>query len=170
MNCRSLVYVAAIVCSSAACAGAGQASDPHVGSPVAPPVAQESSVPRSTSNPHSQPLTIDLQANPNMEVRIDSFSVPAASRAEFEAKLHENIALLQKQPGFEGHTVFEKTSGPTTFNIVTVAVWRSPEAMKNAAEKVREHYRNTGFDMQATIARWGVSASVGSYHAPLSLQ
>lgn len=153
MNSRSIVAIAAIVCSSAACAGAGRSAGPHV-----------------ASNAHSQPLTIDWQSNPNTEVRIDSFSVPAESRAEFEVKLHENIALLQKQPGFEGHAVFEKTSGPTTFNIVTVAVWHSPEALKNAAEKVREEYRRTGFDMQATIARWGVSASIGNYHAPPSLQ
>jgi len=117
-----------------------------------------------------QPLTIDAQANPNVEVRIDAFSVPAASRPEFEAALHENIAFLQKLPGFKGHTVFEKTAGPTTFNIVTVAAWESPEAMKSAGEKVREHYRAIGFDMQGSIARWGVTASIGSYHVPAALQ
>jgi heme oxygenase (mycobilin-producing) len=118
----------------------------------------------------AQPLTLDPQANPNLEVRIDAFSVPSASRPEFEAAMHENIAFLEKLPGFKGHTVFEKTSGPTTFDIVTIAAWESPEAMKNAGEKVREHYRAIGFDMQGAIARWGVAASIGTYHAPPALQ
>jgi hypothetical protein len=53
---------------------------------------------------------------------------------------------------------------------VTIAAWESPEAMKNAGAKVREHYQAIGFDMQGAIARWGVTASIGSYHAPASLQ
>jgi heme-degrading monooxygenase HmoA len=114
-----------------------------------------------SAEPH---LTIDARANPSLEVRVDSFSVPAASRPDFEAALHENAAFLEKLPGFEGHTVLEKTSGPTTFNIVTIAAWQSPEAMNNAGEKVREHDRAIGFDMQGSIARWGVTASIGSYH------
>ena len=117
-----------------------------------------------------QPLTIDLQARPNQQFRIDSFAVPAASRSEFEAAMHQNAAFLEMLPGFKGHMVFEKLSGPTTFDIVTIAVWDSPEAMASAGEKVRAHYQSIGFNMQAMIARWGVTASLGNYHAPLSLQ
>ena len=117
-----------------------------------------------------QPLSIDLQAHPNQQFRIDAFTVPAASRAEFEAAMRRNLAFLEKLPGFRGHTVFEKTSGPTTFDIVTIAVWESPEAIARAGEKVRAYYQSIGFDMPAMLARWGVTAALGSYRAPPALQ
>jgi heme-degrading monooxygenase HmoA len=116
------------------------------------------------------PLTIDLQAHPNLQFRIDAFTVPAASRAEFEAAMHRNLAFIQTLPGFINHMVFEKTSGPTTFNIVTVAVWESPEAIAAAGEKVRAYYQSIGFDMQGMLARLGITASLGYYRAPPALQ
>jgi heme-degrading monooxygenase HmoA len=117
-----------------------------------------------------RPVTIDLQAHPNLEFRIDAFSVPAATRPEFEAVMHRNLAFIETLPGFLGHVVFEKTTGPSTFDIVTFAVWESSEAMAAAGEKVRAYYKSIGFDMPATLARWGVTAAIGNYHAPASLQ
>jgi heme-degrading monooxygenase HmoA len=125
---------------------------------------------RPARSPAMQPLSIDLQAHPDQQFRIDAFTVPAASRAEFEAAMRRNLAFLEKLPGFRGHTVFEKTSGPTTFDIVTIAVWESPEAIARAGEKVRAYYQSIGFDLPAMIARWGVTASLGYYRAPPSLQ
>jgi heme-degrading monooxygenase HmoA len=116
------------------------------------------------------PLTIDLDSNPDVQFRIDAFSVPAAAREEFDAAMRRNLAFLKTLPGFEGHMVFEKTSGPTSFGIVTIAVWKSPEAVTNAGEKVRAYYQSIGFDMQAMIARTGITASLGFYRAPLPLQ
>jgi heme-degrading monooxygenase HmoA len=110
-----------------------------------------------------QAVVFDPHVNPNVQVRIDAFSVPDASRSEFEAAMHANAAFLGTLPGFQGHTVFEKAAGPTTFNVVTIAAWESAEAMKNAGQKVQEHYRDIGFDMPGAIARWGVTASIGSY-------
>src|SRR5215475_5775930 len=75
----------------------------------------------TTGSPLQAPLTIDLRSHPNLQFRSDAFTVPAASRAEFEAAMHRNLAFLEKLPGFMNHMVFEKTSGPTTFDIVTVA-------------------------------------------------
>ena len=115
-------------------------------------------------------LTIDLQERPNLQFRIDAFAVPAASRAEFEAAMHRNRAFIETVPGFMGHMVFEKTSGPTTFDIVTVAAWESPEAAAAAGERVRAYYRSIGFDMPATLARLGIKGSIGSYRAPPALQ
>src|ERR1700745_2268266 len=80
------------------------------------------------------PLTIDLQAHPHLQFRIDAFTIPAASRAEFEAAMRRNLAFLETLPGFLNHMVFEKTSGPTTFNLVTIAVWESAEAIAAAGE------------------------------------
>src|SRR5262249_7204931 len=119
--------------------------------------------------PMHSPLTIDLQAHPNLQFRIDAFTVPVASRAEFEAAMHRNLSFLETLPGFVNHMVFEKTSGPTTFNIVTVAVWESPEAIAAASEKVRAYYQSIGFDVQTTLARLGITASIGYYNAPPAL-
>jgi heme-degrading monooxygenase HmoA len=116
------------------------------------------------------PVTIDLQKHPNLQFRIDSFTVPAAVRPEFVAQMRKNLAVISKQPGFLGHVVFEKTGGPTTFDIATIAVWESPEAVAAATGAVRAHYESTGFDMRATLARWGVVASIGDFRAPAELQ
>lgn len=116
------------------------------------------------------PVTIDTQNNPNLHFRIDSFSVPDAARAEFEEAMHRNMAFIEKLPGFLGHVVFEKTGGPTTFNVVTIAVWESREAFDKAAEEVRAYYQRIGFDGPATLARWGAKAEIGDYHAPRRMQ
>jgi heme-degrading monooxygenase HmoA len=118
----------------------------------------------------SQAIGALLEADPNLRFRIDAFSVPAASRSEFDAAMHDSTVLLDKLAGFNGHAVFEKTSGPTTFNVVTVAVWDSEQAMRSAGDKVREDYQRKGFDMLGAIARWGVTASLGGYRAPVGLQ
>jgi hypothetical protein len=120
--------------------------------------------------PAMKPLIIDPEAHPSLQFRIDAFSVPAASRPDFEAAMRRNLAFLETQAGFKGHKVFEKTSGPTTFNIVTIAVWESPEAIADASEKVRAYYKSIGFDAQAMMERWGITASIGYYGAPLALQ
>jgi len=116
------------------------------------------------------PLTIDLQAHPNAQFRIDAFNVPPASRAEFEAAMGRNLAFLQTLPGFLHHMVFEKADGPTEFNLITIAVWESPDAISAAADKVRSYYQSIGLDVQATLARLGITASLGYYTAPPELQ
>jgi hypothetical protein len=116
------------------------------------------------------PFTIDLQAHPHAPFRIDAFNVPAASRAEFEAAMRCNLSFLETLRGFLNHLVFEKTNGPTEFNLVTIAVWEGPEAIDAAAEKVRAYYQSIGFDVQATLARLGITASLGYYNAPPAVQ
>jgi heme-degrading monooxygenase HmoA len=115
-------------------------------------------------------VQIDLENNPNLCVRVDSFFVPDAVRAEFVAQMRRNQAFLETLPGYRGHVVFEKTGGPTAFNVVTIAVWENDEALEKAGVAVRAHYQKVGFDMQATIARWGVKAELGNFRAPRELQ
>ena len=122
------------------------------------------------STPPIHPLTIDLLAHPDLQFRIDAFTVPAPSRAEFEALMHRNLAFIATQPGFMNHLVFEKTDGPTTFNLVTVAVWESREAIAAASSEVRAYYERIGFDMPAVLARLGITASLGYYRAPMGRQ
>ena len=116
------------------------------------------------------PFTIDLQNHPNLQFRIDAFTVPQASMAEFEALLRRNLTFLETLSGFISHMVFEKTNGPTNFNIVTIAVWESQEAIAAASDKVRAYYQSIGFDIQSTLARLEITASLGYYRAPLPLQ
>lgn len=118
----------------------------------------------------TRPLNLDIVGHPNLQFRIDAFSVPAAARGEFEATMHRNFAFIQTLPGLLQHTVFEKTNGPTSFNIVTVAVWENPEVIAAAGEKVRGYYQSIGFDMPAMMTRLGITASLGNYRAPAELQ
>jgi hypothetical protein len=115
-------------------------------------------------------MTINLDVQPNLQFRVDAFSVPVAARAEFDAAMRRNQEFIQSLPGFQGHVVFEKTSGPSTFDIVTIAVWESPQAIASAAERVRAYYQQIGFDMQTLVTRLGITASLGYYHAPRALQ
>jgi heme-degrading monooxygenase HmoA len=122
------------------------------------------------------PLTIDIAQDPQLCFRIDTFTVPQSAREEFEAAMRRNLEFLQTLPGFRSHMVFEQTAapiggGPTSkFNIITIAVWESPEAILRAGEQVRAYYLRIGFDMRASIAKWGVTAELGTYHAPANLQ
>ena len=84
--------------------------------------------------------------------------------------MHRNLAFLEGLPGFLDHMVFEKTQGQTTLDIVTIAVWESPEAIAAAGDKVRAYYKSIGFDMPAMMSRLGITASLGYYRAPLALQ
>jgi heme oxygenase (mycobilin-producing) len=138
--------------------------------PLYPAGLSTESVPQASEVPSHGPLTIDLQTHPNLQFRIDAFTVPEASRSEFKALMHRNIAFIETLAGFMSHTVFEKTSGPTNFNILTIAVWATQEAVAAAGEKVRAYYQSIGFDMPSTLARLGVAASLGYYHAPLAEQ
>lgn len=111
------------------------------------------------------PLAIDLDEHPDLTFRIDSFVVPEASRPDFDAAMHRNMAFIATLPGFMGHTVFEKTGGPTAFDVTTIAVWESKAAYEHASEQVRAYYRRIGFDPPAMMARWGVRAELGAFRA-----
>ena len=116
------------------------------------------------------PLTIDLHTHPNLQFRIDAFDIPETSRTEFETLMRRNMDFIQGLPGFVSHMVFEKTSGPTSFNLVTIAVWESADAIAAAGEKVRSYYQSIGFDVATVLARLGIQASLGFYRAPAGLQ
>jgi hypothetical protein len=109
--------------------------------------------------------TIDLTRNPDIRVRLDSFAVPEAARPDFLAATARNLAFLHTLPGFLGHAVFEKTGGPTSFNIATIAIWQSQRALDSAREKVRAYYQQIGFDPRAFMARHGIRGEIGDYGA-----
>jgi hypothetical protein len=110
--------------------------------------------------------TLNLDQDPNLQLRIDSFSVPAAARAEFEAAMARNAAFIETLPGFRWHAVFDKVMGNSTFNVVTIAAWESAEAVTNAGGQVRAYYESIGFNPPEMMARLGITADFGSYYAP----
>jgi hypothetical protein len=118
----------------------------------------------------TMPIQIDVESHPNQRFRIDGFDIPADALAEFQAAMQRNMAFIKTLRGFLGHVVFKKISGPSTINIVTIAVWEDQEAVDKAGEQVRAYYQRIGFDMPAMLARWGVTAAVGNYQAPAALQ
>lgn len=110
-------------------------------------------------------FNVDDDTQTRRRYRIDSFSVPAAARTDFDAAMQRNLAFIETLPGFLEHVVFEKTDGPSHFNIVTIAVWESPEAIEQAVVAVRQYYERIGFKPGEAIARWGVAAEIGQYEA-----
>jgi hypothetical protein len=125
--------------------------------------------PKAASTPPRSPtmsaVTIDLERHPALQFRIDSFLVPDRVRGEFEVAMRRNLAFLETLPGYRAHLVFEKTGGPTTFNLVTIAVWDSPQAVEEAGKQVRAYYQKIGFDLPGQLARWGVKAELGNFRA-----
>lgn len=79
---------------------------------------------RASSSRHAG---IDLDAD--LRFRIDAFSVPTLER-----DVQAYFASLDGEPGFRGHVVFEKTSGPTSFDVVTIAAWDAAAAIRAMPE------------------------------------
>jgi hypothetical protein len=59
-------------------------------------------------------FTIDIEKNPELQFRIDNFSVPAAARAEFEAAMQRNLAFIQPLPGEDNATLFTRSETQCT--------------------------------------------------------
>ncbi|WP_174489009.1 antibiotic biosynthesis monooxygenase [Myxococcus sp. CA040A] len=115
-------------------------------------------------------LTIDLEQNPDIQFRIDRFSVPDAARPELEAAIHRSTQFLRTQPGFLGHIVLERRNDTSGYNLMTVAAWESPDALDKAGAEARAYYERIGVDVPAMLSRLGVKMERGNYHAPLALQ
>jgi hypothetical protein len=69
--------------------------------------------------------------------------------------MRRNLDFFRTLPGFRGHVTFEKSGGPSTFNLVTVAAWENREALDATGKEMRAYYQRIGFDMPATLQRWG---------------
>ena len=100
--------------------------------------------------------TIDPRRARSAVFLIDTFTVPAAARAEFDAAAKRNRDFIHTLPGFRGDVVFACEQGGA-FDVATIAAWESPEAFARAKEEVAAYYHRIGFDMPAAIARWGVT-------------
>jgi len=112
---------------------------------------------------------IDPRRAPNAVYLIDTFTVPGAARAEFDAAAKRNREFLHTLPGLRGDVVFVCKQGDA-FDVATIAAWESPEAIARAKEEVAAYYHRIGFDMPAAMARWGVTLRRAICAAPAELQ
>ena len=95
--------------------------------------------------------------------RIDKFRVPAASRAEFMDRVGFIDQFLGTIDGCLSHGVYERQVESGDWAVVTVAHWRSPEAMAAAQSLAAAEYAKSGFDPREFIKKHGVDADIGVY-------
>ncbi|HSN28690.1 MAG TPA: ester cyclase [Kofleriaceae bacterium] len=115
------------------------------------------------------PRAVDPARAPGAVYLIDEFHVPAPARADFEAAMSRNRAFIRTLDGFRGDAVFVTRQGES-FDIATIAAWASPDAIARAKQTVAAHYTSLGFDLQASLARWGVTLRRTIADAPPALQ
>ena len=95
--------------------------------------------------------------------RVDRFRVPAAARAEFLARVEKTHRILRTLPGFIQDAILEQTDGPGQFNVVTIAIWYSQQAIEGARAAVIAGHQQAGFSPQEMFSRLGIEADVGTY-------
>ena len=97
------------------------------------------------------------------QIFIDKFFVPKNAKAEFEARMNINRNFLKKLPGFMEDRVYERQDENEDYNYITLAVWETEEAIKQAKEAVQAEYKKTGFDMPGMLKRLNITIERGVY-------
>jgi predicted ester cyclase len=115
------------------------------------------------------PPVLDTRRAPTGVYLIDTFLVPIAVRGEFDAAMRRNREYIRTLEGFRGDAVLLRKHGES-FDVATIAVWESPDAIARAREQVEAFYQRIGFDMAATLARWGVVLQRTICEAPMAQQ
>lgn len=104
--------------------------------------------------------------------RLDTFTVPAAGRAEFLGRVAATHAVLRAQPGFVRDAVLERPlAGPSEVDgsgadasvIATLVEWESEQAAAPVAAAVAAAHRAAGFDRAEMFARLGIRADLAAY-------
>ncbi|QOL80324.1 antibiotic biosynthesis monooxygenase family protein [Pseudooceanicola spongiae] len=95
--------------------------------------------------------------------RIDKFIVPEAARDRFLDQVAQVHAVLRHCPGCLSEQVVEQCDGPGRFNIVTIAVWESAEAIEAAKRAVLASRGESGIDPASLIAELGITADMAVY-------
>jgi heme-degrading monooxygenase HmoA len=95
--------------------------------------------------------------------RIDFFVVPSSARTEFLDKVERTHEFLRTLPGFVQDYILEQTGGPGAFNVVTIAIWDSAEALEAARKAVMARHEAMGFNPQEMFARLDIKADLATY-------
>ena len=59
--------------------------------------------------------------------------------------------------------ILEQTGGPDEFNVVTIAIWDSAEAIEAARKVVMARHEAMGFNPEEMFARLGIKADLTTY-------
>lgn len=94
---------------------------------------------------------------------IDTFTIPENAREAFIIRMNKNRDLLKTMPGFIEDHAYEKTSGESRFNYVTIATWENEEAITNAKKAINAYYRNENFNLQEFIKQNGITLERALY-------
>lgn len=98
------------------------------------------------------------------QIFIDRFIMPQNAKAEFTERMHINRSFIKQLPGFIGDEAYERTDDEGNFICVTIAVWASEEALKNAKELVQAEYQQQGFNLPAMLQRLDIRMERGQYN------
>lgn len=98
------------------------------------------------------------------QIFIDRFIMPQNAKAEFVERMHINRSFIKQLPGFIGDEAYERTDEEGNFICVTIAVWASEEALKNAKELVQAEYQQQGFNLPAMLQRLDIRMERGQYN------
>ena len=96
-------------------------------------------------------------------VLVDKFIVPEESKAELLQASHESASFLRTLPGFVEGFIYEKSDGPTRYNVMTTAVWANDEAFENAKKAAAAEFQKRGFRPQEIMARLKVEIERAVY-------
>lgn len=99
---------------------------------------------------------IDISKAPQGVYLIDTFTIPGAARADFEAATKRNRDFIRTLPGFRGDAVFARAQGDT-WDVATIAAWDDQQAITAAKDKVSAYYKQIDFDPATTMKKWGVT-------------
>jgi heme-degrading monooxygenase HmoA len=95
--------------------------------------------------------------------RTDRFHVPLSAHREFLEQVHRTHEFLRTLPGLIQDSVFEQIGESGEFNLVTIAVWESDEAIEAAKKAVVAKHEEMGFNPQEMFARLGIKAELATY-------
>lgn len=95
--------------------------------------------------------------------RVDRFTVPGQSRAEFLDMVRQTHDLLRVQPGFLRDVLLEHPMDAGGSSIVTIVEWESEAAIVPVQSKVQAMHRARNFTRQEFLATHGIKAEFGTY-------
>ena len=98
------------------------------------------------------------------QIFIDRFIMPQNAKAEFTQRMQINREFIKQLPGFIGDEAYERTDDEGNLICITIAVWASEEALKNAKELVQAEYQQQGFNLPAMLQRLDIRMERGQYN------
>jgi heme-degrading monooxygenase HmoA len=98
------------------------------------------------------------------QIFIDRFIVPQNAKLEFMERMAINRNYIKTLPGFIRDEAFESLDEAGNFLCITIAVWASGDAIKNAKALVQAEYQRQGFNLPAMLQRLEIRMERGLYH------